>query len=245
VKKFIFLSFIITSISYSQNPKSPENLPKNYHLIEINSVDFKHDNFTQKTVFKYNENGTIKSFEMSSKMFQINNLISYKDGFISEILFDNSNSDLSALTVFNYKNDRLSTIISKRTSVEKPKLYEQITTTKYFSYFENRIEITLESKDNRLPATKETIFLDTDGDFLRKTNNQYELPKFTYDNKRNPSDLVMPKYLMGYIEFGSGNKLTEGENITYEYIYNTFDLPIEQNEFEKGKLIKTTKYTYK
>ena len=211
----------------------------------MNSVDFKHDNFTQKTVFKYNENGTIKNFEMLSKSFHINNIFSYKNGFISEILFDNSNSDLSASTVFNYEKGRLSTIISKRTSTEKPKLYEQITTTKYFSYVENRIEITLESKDNRLPATKETIFLDTDGDFLRKTNNQYELPKFTYDNKINPSDLVMPKYLMGYIEFGSGNSMTKGEDITYEYSYNSFGLPIEQNEFEKGKLIKTTKYTYK
>ncbi len=210
----------------------------------MNSVDFKHENFAQKTVFKYNENGTIKNFEMSSNKFQINNLFSYKDGFISEILFDNSNPDLSALTVFKYENGRLSTIISKRTSVEKPKLYEQITTTKYFSYFENRIEITLESKDNRLPATKETIFLDTDGDFLRKTNNQYELPKFTYDNKINPSDLVMPKYLIGYTEFGSGNIMTKGEDNTFKYIYNSFGLPIEQNEFEKGKLIKTTKYTY-
>lgn len=245
MKKIIILLLIITSISYSQSPNRLDSIPKNYHLIELNSIDFKNDNFTQKTVFKYNEDETIKSFKMSSKTFQINNLISYKDGLISEILFDNSNSDLSALTIFNYKNGKISTILSKRTSTKKPKNYEQITSTQYFSYFENRIEITTESENNRLPTTKEIIYLDANGNFLKQTNDQYDIPIFTYDNKINPIDLVYPKYLMGHAKLGSGNILTERENITYKYIYNSYGLPVEENKYEKGKLIKTTRYTYK
>lgn len=245
MKKIILLLLITTSISYCQISNKLENIPKNYHLIEVNSIDFNFDNFTQKSVLTYNENGTIKNVEISSKEFTINNSFEYKDGLISKNFFNNSNSDLSAVSIFNYKNGKLSTITSKRTSTKKPKNYEQIASTKYFLYIENRIEITTESKDNRLPTIKEIIYLDSDGNFIRKTNDQYDIPKFTYDNKINPNDLVMPKYLIGEGEFGSGNILTEGDDITYEYIYNSYDLPIEENKFEKGKLIKTTKYTYK
>lgn len=245
MKRTLFLLFIVTSISFSQNQKTLKDIPKNYHLIELNSVDFKNNKFTQKTVFKYNENGTIKSFEISSKIFHINNLINYKNGLISEILFDNSNSDLSSISIFNYKDGKLSTIFSKRTSTKKPKNYEQITSTQYFSYIENCIEITTESKDNRLPTKKEIIHLDSNGNFLKETNDQYDIPIFTYDNQINPIDLVYPKYLIGHVKLGSGNILTEGEYISYKYIYNSYGLPIEENKFEKGKLIKTTKYTYK
>ncbi|TDD97814.1 hypothetical protein [Flavobacterium cellulosilyticum] len=257
--KLVFtLSIVLTQLSFNSvlnnhsemtnqkaSNKMVADIPANYHLQELNVINYGKEEFKQNVVFKYNEDNTIKERIIKSESFTIIESYEYKNGFISKIHFDNSDPKLSAITLIDYKGDEISSIRILRKSVTNSDVYEESPCIAELTHFTNKIEKISSCKDGRLPTVKATIVLNNNGNFLYKTSDKSVFPNKTYDDKINPNNLVYPKYLLGYYEVSSGNVLTEGIDINYEYKYNSFGLPIEMKKMKANVLIEKTEFIYK
>ncbi len=259
LKLLFTLSIVLTQLSFSSdfnnqsettsqkvsNNRILVDIPANYHLQELNVINYGKEEFKQNVVFKYNEDNTIKERIIKSELFTIIETYEYKNGLISKIHIDNSNPKLSAIKLIEYKEDKISSIGILYKSSKNLDIYEQSPCIAEITHFTNKIEKISSCKDGRLPTEKTTIVLDNNGNFLDKTSDKSVFPKKTYDDKINPNNLVYPKYLFGYYEVSLGNVLTEGEDIHYEYKYNSFGLPIEMKKIKANVLIEKTEFIYK
>ncbi|WP_298556008.1 hypothetical protein [uncultured Algibacter sp.] len=169
------------------------------------------------------------------------NRISHIDRFSTQV---NNKARIPAIIEFTYFDDgKLKTYVHKRIrpsyvirafsldwSNDRKIIFNPILTTDSASW------------------KKGDYLLDENGDFL-----SYIGPGTFFDDKNNPYDLVYPKYLLGYRQFGSGNnlqpveieKINKPEECNCEYTYNEYDFPITYTKrFTNGKPNYEIKYTY-
>lgn len=247
MKKLVLLFIFTFLTSYSQDSKLFEKKPKDYKLIEMNVTEINNTNFNQKINFYYGQNGKISKIVNISKDFNYEEIFEYKEEQLTKIKYINNNPSLNVIKTFDYNDEnKLILIIIERMSQNKDNFINTFVKSGVIEikYEKNKIEKLSKDIAERFPPEKTTILTDQNGNFMSVTSGNQRIAKTTYDDKNNPNDLIYDKSLMGYMFYGSGNDLTIGENIKYEYKYNNYGFPIEQKILYSGKLKTITTYIY-
>ncbi|NLR91396.1 hypothetical protein [Flammeovirga agarivorans] len=258
MKYFLKLIFLFLNIwNCSAQTKTVNKNIKLISLTYIHADTTKADN-DQIVTYDYDEKQRIKSYTIKSEAFESTEHFFYEDGKISKIIWENSNAKWNSESILKYNSEgqlieltKYNTGKSYSGDTQKNVFQLKGFCITYLKHEKNKITSTLVSNyevDNKIPDQVKVIHLDSNKnctvtEYVSGFNN-YQPPKCTYDNHYNPSNLIYPKYLLGYIEFRQGNKLTEGDNISYEYKYNHLGYPTEVKKFVSGKLKTTSFYTY-
>lgn len=190
----------------------------------------------------YDSNNNLTSFSLVCKKFNIKVSFDYEKNIIIRKTTKNSNKELSSIIDFEYKNGKL-----YKESIKTLVNDEfQLSYVKKYKYFEDKIIKETFKPNETSPVYEEIITLDKNGKALNSSLSiNAEKPEIKFDNKINPINIMFPEYLNGSVLLYPGNIISRGEEYTFTYEYNEYDLPAIQKEYRDGKLFSTTTYNYK
>lgn len=196
--------------------------------------------------YSYDSNNNLTSISLVCKKFSIKVSFDYEKNIIIRKTTENSNKTLSSIIDFEYKNGKL-----HKESIKTLVNDEfQLSSVKQYKYFDDKIIKETFKPNETSPVYEEIITLDEKGKVLNSSINNSlninaEKSEVKFDNKINPINIMFPEYLNGSVLLYPGNIISRGEEFTFTYEYNEYNLPTIEKEYREGKLFSTTTYTYK
>jgi len=228
---FLFTSILILSCSSDESNSNTDEVPStNFKLKKITSTQ-------QSLEFFYNGNNLTSVVETENQnsiyktelVYENNKLVRLKR-FINNVY--QSNDDL----FFQYTNENITTSSGYG---------DNILFSHQYSYNSLGQMITDAQYDDGVYNSEETFTYFSDGNIESHSHSAFSGTYFyTYDNKSNPLYYSYPLSLSKISAISKNNEISKSTNFTYEYEYNSNNLPIKKIYKFNGNVSGTEFYEY-
>lgn len=230
-KLFLLLSYLILFSACSSDDSS------------INGSQTSENKLKKVTT---NEEVTTFFYSNNQISYTITNEISTGDEYKEEYIYENgviskikrytnnvyqSNSD----TFYAYSNGKISTSSSNE---------DDILFSHQYTY-NSLNQMTKDAQyDDGVYNSEETFTYFSDGNIQSHSHSAFSgIYNFTYDNKINPLYYAYPEYYSKILAISKNNETTDG-TFTFEYVYNSDNLPIQKTTKLSGTVFSVENFEY-
>jgi len=231
MKKTLILLLLLSIFSCSSDDTSTTEEPSaNFKLKKISSIqetlEFSYDGNKLINVIETENQGSVYKTEL---VYENNKIVRLKR-FINNVY--QSNNDL----FFEYTDDKISVSSGYEDNIlfshqyEYNSLGQMITDAQYDDGIYNSEENFTYTSDGNIETHSHTAFSGTH--------------TYTYDSKSNPIYYAYPLSLSKIWAISKNNYLSKNTDLTYEYEYNSENLPIEKISKLNGNIIETELFEY-
>ena len=231
MKKILFLLFVTSIFSCSSDePSTTEEPGTNFKLKKITSGN-------QYQTFHYVGNNISYTEEIESSgeiyksefIYENNKLIKLKR-YINNVY--QSNNDL----FFQYTNEKITTSSS----------YEDNILFSHQYTYNSSGQMTIDAQyDDGVYNSEETFTYFSNGNIESHSHSAFTgTYYYTYDNKSNPLYYAFPESLSKIWAISKNNEISKSPNYTFEYEYNSNNLPTKKITKMNGNIIATELYEY-
>lgn len=231
MKKILFLFLAMSTLSCSSDDSnSNEETSISFKLKKITSgqqtLEFFYEGNKLTNVV---ENENPSSIYKTELVYENNKLIKLKR-FINNVY--QSNNDL----FFQYTNENITTSSGYE---------DNILFSHQYSYNSLGQMITDAQYDDGVYNSEETFTYLPNGNIESHSHSAFSGTYFfTYDNKSNPIYYTYPVSLSKIWAISKNNEISKSTDFTYEYEYNSNNLPIKKISKMNGNIIETEIYEY-
>ena len=231
MKKTIILLIALSLFSCSSDDKGSSSEPTNNHkLKKITSGNQSQTFYYSGNNISYTEESEISGEIYKNEFVYENNKLVKLKRYINNVY--QSNNDL----FFQYTNEKITTSSG----------YEDNILFSHQYTYNSLGQMTIDAQyDNGVYNSEETFTYFSNGNIESHSHSAFTgTYYYTYDNKSNPLYFALPESLSKIWAISRNNEISKSPNYTFEYEYNSNNLPTKKITKMNGNLIETELYEY-